>query len=137
MRSFERRRHLERSHVHSLRIDAGKDVPDGAVFAAGVHCLKHDKQGMLALRKEDFLEIAELFIILLEPILAVFFLLEFACVLRRVILQAKLRAGLHQIWALDLHAGKSTCSKPWTAATFVQTPIKSPKSDIKAYLNLI
>ena len=46
MVEFFRARLLEREHLATLRIDAGHDVFDGAVFACGVHGLKDQENGV-------------------------------------------------------------------------------------------
>ena len=46
MLGFERGGRLEAGDVAALRVDAGEDVADGAVFAGGVHALQHDEHSL-------------------------------------------------------------------------------------------
>src|SRR2546429_2432939 len=56
---FLRARGFERVNVAALRVDAGHDVLDGAVFAGGVHGLKDEQKSPTILRVKHFLEVAE------------------------------------------------------------------------------
>ena len=58
---FEGGGHLEGGDLATLRIDAGEDVADGAVFAGAIHALKDDEQGLGLIGVEDVLEVGELF----------------------------------------------------------------------------
>ena len=50
----------EVGHPKALRIDAGGDVLDRAVFAGGVHALEHQQQRLPALRIQSLLQAGEL-----------------------------------------------------------------------------
>ena len=58
---FERGGDFELGDVATLRVDAGEDVADGAVFAGRVHALKDDEQGLGLAGVEDVLKVGELF----------------------------------------------------------------------------
>src|SRR3954464_3986939 len=69
-------------HDDALRVDAAHDVPDGAVLAAGIECLKRNQQAVCVLRRESRLIVLEHFDALMEKGLAVPFREEVAGVAR-------------------------------------------------------
>ena len=85
-------RMFEAEHLAALRIDAGHDVPDGAVLAGGVHRLKNQQHRIAVGRVVKALQRAQLLNLFFE---------EF------VILLLRLVNGLHQrrpLFELDLFA---------------------------------
>jgi hypothetical protein len=73
-------RHLEGSDVAALRVDAGEDVADGAVFACGIHALEDDEEGLGLVGVEGVLEVGEEGAVLDEDGRGRLFGLEAACV---------------------------------------------------------
>jgi hypothetical protein len=57
---FERGGNFEGGDVAALRVDAGEDVADGAIFAGGVHALEDDEQSFGLTGVEDVLQVGEL-----------------------------------------------------------------------------
>ena len=55
---FERGGHFEGGDIAALRVDAGEDVADGAVFARGIHALEDDEEGFGLAGVEEVLELA-------------------------------------------------------------------------------
>src|SRR5262249_9727581 len=58
--------------VASLRVDAGHDVFDGAIFAGGIHGLKNQEQRPAVLRVKFFLVFRQQFFAVLQSFLGVF-----------------------------------------------------------------
>ena len=52
-------RRLEGVNLAALRIDAGHDVLDDAVFAGGIHALQHHEHGPAAVRVKPLLHVGE------------------------------------------------------------------------------
>src|ERR1700737_485075 len=67
---------LESRDLDSLRVHVPDHVRDGAVFAAGIHPLKHEQDRSLVLGVELFLELEELGPMLLEVFYDLFWFLE-------------------------------------------------------------
>ncbi len=51
--------HLEARHLAALGIHPAHHVLDGAILAAGIHCLEDNEQGMLPFRPEHLLQLLE------------------------------------------------------------------------------
>jgi len=83
---------FEGMDLATLRIDAGHDVLDGAVFTGGVHRLKDEQKGPAVLGVELFLHVAEADDTVLEEALRGLLVLDAVGVGGVVISQAKLSA---------------------------------------------
>ena len=83
---------LERMDVAALRVDAGHDVFDDAVFAGRVHSLQNDQERPAILRIEFFLHAAEKFYAVVEKFRGAFLVVQFAGAGRIKILEAEVVA---------------------------------------------
>ena len=83
---------FEGMDLATLRIDAGHDVLDGAVFTGGVHRLKDEQKGPAVLGVELFLHVAEADDTVLEEALRGLLVLDAVGVGGVVISQAKVSA---------------------------------------------
>ena len=66
-------RMLEAEHLAALRIDAGHDVPDGAVLSGRIHRLKDQQHRVAVGRVVKLLQRAQLLDLLLQELLYSFF----------------------------------------------------------------
>ena len=66
MVEFLGRRLLEAEHLAALWIHAGHDVTNGAVLAGGVHRLKNQQHRVGVAGVNEFLDLGELFAVLLQ-----------------------------------------------------------------------
>ncbi len=101
---LERRGDFEGSDVAALRVDAGEDVADGAVFAGGVHALEDDEQRFGLAGVEDILKISELGAVPGQERFGGFIGFEVAGVGGRYFGEPNLGVRLDEIRRLDLHA---------------------------------
>ena len=83
---------LVTEHLAALRIDAGHDVLDGAVFARRVHALQDDEHGAFVFGVQKFVQGLQLFDMAGEPGFGVFFR-DAEGFVRIALLQMKFEAG--------------------------------------------
>jgi hypothetical protein len=100
---LERSGDFEGSDVAALRVDAGKDVADGAVFAGSVHALKDDEQSFGLAGVEDILKVGEFVAVLRQEGFDSFVGFEIAGVGGGYFGEPDFSVRLDEIGRLDLH----------------------------------
>ena len=89
MGQFLRRWRLEWRDHAPLRIHSAHHVRDDAILAACVHRLQDDQHGVLAFGVEQLLELYQLFLIRLDLLLCILFVVVVAVVLRGYVAEAE------------------------------------------------
>ncbi len=94
---------FETENLAALRIDAGHDVPDGAVLAAGVHPLKNQQQRIAVGRVVKLLQRAELLNVFGQEFLILLLRLVNGLHNGRPFTEIDLFPGHPEILGIDLH----------------------------------
>ena len=84
---------FETENLAAFRIDSGHDVPDGAVLAGSVQCLKNQQQRITVGRVVKLLQRAQLFNVFFQEFLILFLRLAKGLYQRRPFLEIDLFSG--------------------------------------------